>query len=136
MIYESIKTDLQQAMKVKDGLKTDTLRMVLGEVPRLNKKANEKITDMDMMRIINSLIKSETTVLEYSGVEEYNSPYIKILKSYLPTAPADDEVAAWIKENIDFSNYKDKMQAMKDIMPTFKPLGIDGNKVKKIILGL
>lgn len=136
MIYQRIKEDLKIAMKDKDDIKTATLRIVLGEVPRLNKKANEKVTDVEMMGIINKLIKAETVILEYSGVDDFNSPYIDILKSYLPKSPSDEEVVAWIKDNIDFSNYGNKMQAMKDIMPTFKPLGVDGNKVKEIISGL
>ncbi len=134
MLYKRIRDDLQGAMKVRDVLRTDTLRMILGEVSRLNKKANDKVTDVDIMRIINSLIKSETLVLEYSGVDEYNSPYIEVLKGYLPKSPSDEEIINWIKDNIDLSTYSNKIQAMKDIMPTFKPLGTDGNTVKKILM--
>lgn len=136
MIYQRVKEDLKTSMKAKDDLSVAALRVILGEVPRLNKKADEKVTDVEMMGIINKLIKSETMILEYSDTDETTSPYMEVLKGYLPTSPSDEEIINWIKENIDFSKYGNRMQAMKDIMPTFKPLGVDGNKVKEIISGL
>ena len=136
MIYEQVREDLKESMKAKNTVRTDALRMILGEVGRLNKKMGEKITDSEIIKIINFLIKSETLVLEYSGVENYKSPYIDVLKSYLPTNVDDAEIVCWIKENIDFSKYSDKIQAMKDIMPVFKPFGVNGNKVKQIIMGM
>ena len=43
-----------------------------------------------------------------------------------------EEIEAWIKENIDFSQYKNSMQAMGIVMKHFGKLA-DGNIVKEIL---
>jgi hypothetical protein len=45
---------------------------------------------------------------------------------------SDDDLSQWIAANIDFSKYKNKMQAMKDIMGHFGTAA-DGNRVKEIL---
>ncbi|RPH51373.1 MAG: hypothetical protein EHM85_06860 [Desulfobacteraceae bacterium] len=42
------------------------------------------------------------------------------------------DIEAWIKANIDFSQYKNSMQAMGTVMKHFGKLA-DGNLVKKIL---
>ncbi len=44
----------------------------------------------------------------------------------------DEEVKKWIEQNIDFSQFKNKMQAMGLIMKHFGSLA-DGNMVRKIL---
>ena len=43
-----------------------------------------------------------------------------------------EEIIAWIEGNIDFSHYKNKMQAMAPIMKHFGAAA-DGNTVKAIL---
>ena len=45
---------------------------------------------------------------------------------------SDDEIAAWITENIDLSQFKNKMQAMGPVMKHFGPAA-DGRRVKEIL---
>lgn len=66
--------------------------------------------------------------------DELDSPVITIAKGYLPAQASMEEVTAWIKDNIDFSQYKNKMQAMGPIMKQFK--GADGNFIKEILLSM
>jgi hypothetical protein len=47
----------------------------------------------------------------------------------------DDDIRGWIAQNIDFSKYKNKMQAMRDIMANFGSAA-DGNRVKEILQNL
>ena len=127
-IQEQIKKDLTLAMKAKDEEKKSTLRIILGEFSRGEKK---ELTDDDVIRVLKKLVKSETETLEQAG-KPTTSRYIDILESYLPKMAADEEIRQWIKENIDFSNYKNKMQAMKDIMAHFGA-SADGSRVKEIL---
>ena len=73
---------------------------------------------------------SEKELLEAS--KQQDSAYIKILQEYLPKQADDAEVRAWIKENIDFSSFANKMQAMRPIMAHFGTT-VDGAAVKKIL---
>jgi len=127
-IQEQIKQDLKQAMKEKDDEKKNTLRIVIGEFGRAETK---ELSDDEVVKVIKKMIKSEQESLEQSG-KPADSRYIEILESYLPQTVSDDEIRQWITDNIDFSNYKNKMQAMRDIMAHFGA-GADGSRVKAIL---
>ncbi len=65
-----------------------------------------------------------------SGQE--TSDFIEVMEGYLPKQASEDEIRKWIQENIDFSKFKNKMQAMKPIMAHFGS-SADGNMVKNIL---
>ncbi|MDZ7832560.1 MAG: GatB/YqeY domain-containing protein [Desulfobacterales bacterium] len=128
-IQEQIKQDLKQAMKDKDEEKKNTLRIIIGEFGRAEAK---ELSDDEVIKIVRKLIKSEQESLAQSGKSASDSRYIQILESYLPQMASDEEIRRWIAENLDFSNYKNKMQAMRDIMAHFGA-SADGNQVKQIL---
>lgn len=130
-LQEQIKKDLMQAMKAKDDDKKNTLRIVMGEFARAETKA---LSDDDVVKVLKKLAKSERETMERSG-QTGDSPYIEILESYLPKMASDDALRQWIADNIDFSKYKNKMQAMKDIMGHFGSAA-DGSRVKEILQSL
>ena len=127
-----IKNDLKKAMIEKNSTMKDTLRMILGEVPRLNKKANEQVTDTEIENIIRKLIKSEITVLEATGKDKKDSEYVSILESYLPSQMTSNEVSDWITNNVDMTKFNPKIKAMGFIMKSLKGK-VDGNLVKVIL---
>lgn len=127
-LQEQIKKDLMQAMKNKDVEKKNTLRVIMGEFARAEAKT---LSDDEVIKIVKKMVKSERETLAQSG-QAADSPYIDILESYLPQMASDADLLQWITENIDFSNYKNKMQAMKDIMAHFGTAA-DGSRVKAIL---
>ncbi len=142
-LLEKIRQDLKTAMLNKDQEARNAMRQIMAEFPKLTvpitlesgkkstrlKKPGE-ITNDDIIGIINSLVKSELTVLEAKS--EISSAYLKILQYYLPRMADREEIAAWIAENIDFSQYKNKMQAMGTIMKHFGKTA-DGKLVNQIL---
>jgi uncharacterized protein YqeY len=64
--------------------------------------------------------------------KEETSEYLEILESYLPKMATREEVVDWIKENIDFSQFKNRMQAMGTIMKHFGKLA-EGKIVNEIL---
>lgn len=132
MLLEKIKADLKNAMLKKNEDIKNALRMVLGEVPRLNKKANESVSDKEIQGIISKLVKSEKMVLAASGIDEDTSAYISILETYLPKMMSEEEITQWIVQNLDMTRYNPKILAMKVIMKELKGKA-DGNLVKNIL---
>lgn len=132
MKEKDLKLELKRAIKLKNAERSNAIRMILAEVPRLNKKKDEKVTEEDINRIVNKLIKSELTVLEYSGVDESKSEYLSILKSFVPAMMAEKEIKDWVLDNVDLSAYNNKMQAMGTIMKELKGKA-NGNLVKKVL---
>lgn len=142
-LYDKLKKDLKRAMLQKDSSVRDTMRQIISEFPKLTvpltlesgkkstrpKKA-EEISDDDILGIIKGLVKSEQTVLEIK--KEETSEYLEILQSYLPATATREEIADWIKANIDFSQFKNKMQAMGPVMKHFGKLA-DGKQVNQIL---
>jgi uncharacterized protein YqeY len=127
-LQEQIKKDMMQAMKDKDDEKKGTLRVVMGEFARA---ATKSLSDDEVMKIVKKLVKSERETMDLSG-QTSDSRYIDILESYLPKSASDDDLRQWISENVDFEKYKNKMQAMKDILGHFGSAA-DGSRVKEIL---
>ena len=142
-LLEKIKADLKTALRNKDSEVKGALRLIMAEFPKLTipltlesgkkttrLKKPEEITDDDIIGIVHGLVKSEKTVLE--AKQEETSEYLQTLEAYLPQMASREEIAEWITENVDFSQFKNKMQAMGTIMKHFGKLA-DGQQVKDIL---
>ena len=127
-LQSQMKKDLSTAIKAKEEKKKDALRVILGEFGRMDKK---ELSDDEVVKILKKLMKSEKEVLEQKG-EAADSEFIKVIETYLPKMATEEEIAAWIHQNIDFSQFKNKMQAMGLVMKHFGATA-DGNFVKEII---
>lgn len=127
-LQEQIKKDLAAAMKAKDDDTKSTLRVIMGEFGRQGQK---ELGDEDVVRIVKKLIKAEKEVMEKTGVTE-PTPFIRVAEKYLPQMATKDEIRAWITANVDFGEYKNKMQAMRPIMQHFGG-NADGDLVKKVL---
>ena len=142
-LHDKIKLDLKNSMLQKQNDIRDTLRVLMGEYPKLTVpitlesgkktfrvKKPEEITDDDLLGIMRGLAKSEKSVLALQNKE--SSPYLKVLESYLPKMASSEEVMAWINENIDIAEYESPMQAMGVIMKHFGKMA-NGNMVKSLL---
>jgi hypothetical protein len=138
-----LKEDLKQAMRDKDEAGRNTIRQVMSEFFKLTvpvtleggkkstrPKQAEEITNDDIIGIIQGLIKSEHIVLE--AKQEATSAYLQILEAYLPRQVAREEIVDWVRGNIDFAQFKNKMQAMGVIMKHFGKTA-DGKLVNDIL---
>jgi uncharacterized protein YqeY len=126
-MQESLSQELRVAMKARDTDRTGAIRILIGEFARQPEKV---LSDEQVIAIIKKLIKSERELLTAQGQEA--SPFLAIMEGYLPKQASEEEIYAWIKANIDFSSYGNKMQAMKPIMDHFGST-VDGNMVKKVL---
>jgi uncharacterized protein YqeY len=142
-LLDKLKADLKQSMLNQDVEARSAIRQIMAEFPKLTVpitlesgkkstrlKTKEEITNDDIVGIIQGLAKSERMVLEAKNEE--SSDYLNILQLYLPQMASREEVIAWIGDNIDFSEYKNKMQAMGSIMKHFGKQA-DGKMVNEIL---
>ena len=142
-LLEKLRKDLKKAMLNKDPEARSAIRLVIAEFPKLTVpltlesgkkttrlKKPEEITNDEIVGIIRGLVKSEHTMLE--AKKEESSAYLEILKTYLPKLVDRDEIVVWIKDNVDFSQFKNKMQAMGLIMKHFGKTA-DGKMVNQIL---
>ena len=135
-------------------------RAIISMFPEIRKKPADA-TDNDVIKLLKKYIaqEKERDVYQYGHLKEKDvqdktasevkklvndtiqklgdaltSKKIFIAQSYLPIQPTEYQVTTWIKDNIDFSCIKKKMQAMGPIMKQFP--GCDGTFVKNILLKL
>jgi len=142
-LLEKLRADLKSSMLNKDNGVKDAIRVIMSEFPKLTvpitletgkkttrPKRPEEITNDDIIDIIKGLTKSEKITLELK--KEASSEYLEILEKYMPQLASTDEITAWIKENINFADYKSPMQSMGAIMKHFGKRA-DGSIVKEIL---
>jgi uncharacterized protein YqeY len=123
--------------KPADATDDDTIKLLKKYIKNEKERllyTNKHITESD----VNGLNPSQLRKLVGKKFQELGdsltSIKIKIAQKYLPKQATKYEITLWINENINFSDYKNKMQAMGPIMAQFK--GCDGNIVKSILMNL
>lgn len=129
-LQEKIKADLKESMLARTEARTSALRVLIGEFQRQGVKT---LADPEVLAVIRKLIKAETETMGRSGATE--SAYLEVLEGYMPKAPDEAEIRAWIAANVNFADYQNKMQAMKPIMAHFGGLA-EGNLVRRILESL
>jgi len=126
-MQQDLQGGLKDAMKSKDKDRVSAIRILIGEFQRQPEK---ELSDDQVIGIIKKLIKSERELLAAAGEQE--SGYLLVMESFLPRQATEEEVSAWVSENIDIASFGNKMQAMKPIMAHFGS-SVDGNLVKKVL---
>jgi uncharacterized protein len=129
-LQEKLKEELKVSMKARDTERTGAIRIIIGEFGR---QLVKELSDDQVIAIIKKLVKSEKELLASAGKD--SSEYLVILEGYLPKQVGEEDLRAWIKDNIDFSTFKNKMQAMRPILSHFGSTA-DGNVVKQILESL
>lgn len=60
------------------------------------------------------------------------SAYLDIIQRYLPKQIPDEEILTWIKNNVDFTKLKNKLQAVGMVTKHFGA-AVNGKEVQRII---
>lgn len=136
MLQNNVKTDMIKAVKDGNTENAQILKYTLGEFSRLKGTKDGKdivgevLTDDQALRVIKKIIESERKLLETIGGED--TQLIKVLSEYLPKTLDEATVVSWIKDNVDFSSLKNKMQAVGLIKKEFGN-NVDAKMVNNIV---
>ena len=125
-----IRECIAEARKGKDTVRLGNLRIILGEFQRCKTK---NISEMESVRILRRLEKLETEVLVL-GLGEPTSEFLDTVREFLPTQIPEEALVLWIQNNIDFSKFKNKFEAVGVVMKSFPHGSVDGGILKNIIL--
>lgn len=107
------------------------MKTVLGEFDRVND--GKPVDDDIAIKKLKALKKSEEELLKYQN--KSTSVFLQVVEDYLKLFAveiSEEDIRLAISE-IDFSQFKNKMQAMSIIMKKFGS-NVDGNLVKKILM--
>lgn len=142
MLLEKIEADLKDAMRARDTLKTDTLRMFKSALNyyQIEKQVKE-LTDDDALAILQKQAKQRKEAI--AGFEsggrtesaEKEKKELSILESYLPKQASQEEIGkivlAAIAE-VGAVNKKDFGQVMKAVTGKLKGQA-DGKVISRIV---
>ena len=141
-----ITEDIKTAMRAKDRLRLDVLRMVVTAIreEQFQKKVDE-LSDEDelvvLMRAVKTRKESVVQALEVGRPEiaDKENAEIEIVSVYLPTQMTGDELLAKVKEvaaSVGFGGAKDTGKFMKEWMAQYKGKGkgkADGREVQEAL---
>ena len=118
--------------KIQDPNVDKTTKNILKVVKAyMQRERDKKISDKVSLRIIKRHINDAKEMMTYDNSGNHKV-VVDVLSEFLPKKADMKEVESWIRDNIDFSNYKNKMQAMGEIMRHFGT-SVDGNEIRDLI---
>ena len=106
MQYTELDEEIKNAMRAKDNLRRDILRMVKTEVKSIEVNERREITEVDVDAMLKRVIKqSKETLEDYKkGADQERvdklAAQITILEEYLPQQLSGDALIALIDEKI------------------------------------
>ena len=141
-LSDRLTEDLKLAMKSRDQLRMDVIRMIKAAV--LNKEVELKrdLDDAEMSRVMTTLVKQRR-----ESVEQFEKAYrtelaekerreIEIIEAYLPKPLTHQELEALVVSIISESgapSMKDMGQIMKAVMARTAGQPIDGKQVSDLV---
>ncbi len=137
-LFEKIQSDMYQAMKSKDTVKSKTLRVVFAKLKDKKIEKRDDLSEVEELKVLQTLAKQRKesiTMFRNGGRDdlvELESKELKIIEQYLPKMMTDEEIKKIVKNSIE----ETEAQSLADVgkvMPIIMKKGagkIDGKKAQ------
>lgn len=141
-LHDRLTQDLKLAMKSRDQLRMDVIRMIKAAVQYKEVELKQDLDDAGMSRIMTTLIKQRKEAAEQfekgnrQDLAAKERQEISIIESYLPAAVSADELARIVAEVITESgatSIKDMGLVMKSVMARLAGQSVDGKVVSDLV---
>lgn len=143
MMYVKIKAEIKEAMKSKDVIKRDALKMVVDKARAIQKEQNpidtpETIPDEVVIQAIQKEVKQLNQTKDALKGRENTDLYIQtthkmaILSSYLPTQMTREDVEKAVSDIISKGEYPNFGMKMKAVMAELKGKA-DNKLIKEVV---
>ena len=138
-LLERLEEDLKSAMRAGDGVKRDTLRMVLAACKNRRIELAGDLNEEQLLAVLSQNVKSRKDSAEQyqaAGREELAAKElaeIAVIEIYLPQKLSEEDTRKLVEEKIGelgLTSKKEMGQVMKAIMATHKNL-VDGKLVQR-----
>ena len=141
-LHDRLSEDLKSAMKSRDQLRMDVIRMIKAAVQYKEVELKQDLDDAGMSRIMTTLIKQRKEAAEQfekgnrQDLAEKERLEISIIEGYLPAALSSEELADLVQTVIKDSgatSLKDMGQVMKAVMARLAGQAVDGKVVSDLV---
>jgi uncharacterized protein YqeY len=143
-LKQTLLSDLKGAMKSRDSLKVDTLRLIVSEIKNREIDLHEELGDEAITALLTTQIKKRkeaAAMYEQGGrtdLKEKEEKEIAIIQVYLPEQVGEEELKQRIQAVIAETGAqgpKDMGKVMKVVVPEFKGKA-EGDQIRKIVTEL
>ena len=140
-LKQTLLSDLKGAMKSKDYLKVDTLRLLISEIKNKEIDLREDLGDEAITALLTTQIKRRkeaASMFEQGGridLKEKEEREMAILQNYLPEQVGEEELKQRIQAVITETGAQgpqDMGKVMKVVVPEFKGKA-EGDQIRKIV---
>jgi len=143
-LKQTLLSDLKEAMKSKDSLKVDTLRLIVSEIKNREIDLREELGDEVITALLTTQIKKRKEaagMYEKGGrtdLKEKEEKEMAIIQVYLPEQVGEEELKQRIQAVIAETGAqgpKDMGKVMKVVVPEFKGKA-EGDQIRNIVTEL
>lgn len=141
-LNEDLSEDLKQAMKMKEQLRLDVIRMIKAALQNKELEVKRQLDEAETTRTLTTLVKQRKEAAELyqkanrADLLEKEMKEIAIIEHYLPKAPSEEEITQVIQTVIQDSGAKTRGemgQVMKTVMTRLGGRPVDGKRVSELV---
>ena len=134
MSLAKIREDLKEALKRKDQVKADALRLILAALQNAEKeKKGGELKEEEFHEVLSRLVKQRRESIDMyregdrEELAQKEEAELKVVQSYLPEQISEDEVKKLAQEAVEkvgASSPKEMGKVMAELMPKVKGLSL------------
>ena len=141
-LHDRLTEDLKLAMKARDQLRMDVIRMVKAAVMNKELELKKDLDDAEMSRVMTTMIKQRRESVEQfekgnrAELAEKERQEITILESYLPQALSPEQLATIVDAAIQETgarSLKEMGAVMKAVMIHVAGQTVDGKQISDLV---
>jgi|SRR5579884_1927579 len=141
-LRDRLDADLKQAMKSRDQLRMDVIRMIKAALLNKEIELKKELDDAEMSRVLTALVKQRREAIEqYQKAQRGDLAgkelkEIEIIEGYLPKALSQaelDEVVNAVIRETGATAKKDLGMVMKTLMVKLAGQTIDGKQISELV---
>ena len=143
-MFNTIKTDMYNAMKAGEKIKSTALRTALSKIKDKQIEKRDSLNDDEIIKVLRSLVKQrDESIKLYTDagrldLAENEKLEKKYLETYLPKMFSNEEVTIIVEtviKDLNAESINDIGKIMPEVMKRGKGL-VDGNFARQIVVSL
>src|SRR5438876_439319 len=141
-LHDRLSEDLKHAMKARDQLRMDTIRMIKSALFNKEIELKKDLDEAEMNRVLTVLVKQRKEAAEQyqkakrDELAEKELKEIVIVEGYLPRALSQEEITQIIESVIQetgAATAKDMGNIMKAVMAKLAGQAVDGKLISDLV---
>jgi uncharacterized protein YqeY len=141
-LYDRLSEDLKRAMKDRDQLRMDVIRMMKAALLNKELELKKDLDDAEMSRVMTTLVKQRREAVEQyqkanrADLAGKELKEIDIIQGYLPQALSQNDIERLVESTIletGAKGPKDMGTVMKAVMAKLIGQTIDGKQLSELV---